>query len=321
MILHALDAFRRNEVTVVLASGSPRRRELLATLLGVEPVVVPSRHDERALRGGGAFATPRVYALENARCKAREVLKRLSSVSVSSVSSVSGARVGDNGSSGDDDDGEEDEGNGDDGAVADVAAAAQSTAVQRRQRLPSKFDFIVGSDTIVVLQDDDNDNGGDDGGKGAFRVLEKPRSEGEAFDMLSRLAGRTHTVITAVAIYDARRPPQEQQQHRSRPYDDDVDEEEHCFDATTASSSSPPPPSSSSSPVVAFAEETQVEMAALSAAEIWAYIGTGEPMDKAGAYGIQGRGGALVRGIRGDYYNVVGLPLHRFAAELARLLD
>ncbi len=58
-------------------------------------------------------------------------------------------------------------------------------------------------------------------------------------------------------------------------------------------------------------EETAVTFRALEADEIRGYIGTGEPMDKAGAYGIQGLGALLVSGIRGDYCNVVGLPVFR----------
>ena len=66
-------------------------------------------------------------------------------------------------------------------------------------------------------------------------------------------------------------------------------------------------------------ECTEVEFRALADEEIDAYVATGEPMDKAGAYGIQGRACTLIRGIRGDYYNVVGLPvcaLHEMLAEL-----
>lgn len=65
-----------------------------------------------------------------------------------------------------------------------------------------------------------------------------------------------------------------------------------------------------------FAVCTEVEFYELSEAEINAYIATGEPMDKAGAYGIQGRGCVLVRQIRGDYFNVVGLPVSRVCREL-----
>ena len=65
-----------------------------------------------------------------------------------------------------------------------------------------------------------------------------------------------------------------------------------------------------------FVERTRVYFYDLTDAEIDAYIETGEPMDKAGAYGIQGKAGVFVRKINGDYYNVVGLPLARLARVL-----
>lgn len=65
-------------------------------------------------------------------------------------------------------------------------------------------------------------------------------------------------------------------------------------------------------------EETAVTFRALEEEEIWGYIATGEPMDKAGAYGIQGLGALLVSGIRGDYCNVVGLPVFRLGRMLGR---
>lgn len=63
-------------------------------------------------------------------------------------------------------------------------------------------------------------------------------------------------------------------------------------------------------------EETQVTFRDLTEAEVRQYVSTGEPMDKAGAYGIQGLGGLLVEGIRGDYSNVVGLPVCRLGQML-----
>lgn len=63
-------------------------------------------------------------------------------------------------------------------------------------------------------------------------------------------------------------------------------------------------------------EATDVLFRPLTEEEISAYVDTGEPMDKAGAYGIQGRGCVLVEGIRGDYYNVMGLPVCRLALML-----
>lgn len=65
-----------------------------------------------------------------------------------------------------------------------------------------------------------------------------------------------------------------------------------------------------------FAEETRVEFYPLTDAEIAAYIATGDPMDKAGAYGIQEKGAVNVKGIVGDFYNVMGLPVGRLARVL-----
>ena len=66
-------------------------------------------------------------------------------------------------------------------------------------------------------------------------------------------------------------------------------------------------------------EETAVHFRPLSEREIGAYIATGEPLDKAGAYGIQGRASLFVRGIEGDYFNVVGLPLCKLGQMLKQL--
>ena len=68
--------------------------------------------------------------------------------------------------------------------------------------------------------------------------------------------------------------------------------------------------------VLTQVEETQVTFRDLTEAEVRQYVSTGEPMDKAGAYGIQGLGGLLVEGIRGDYSNVVGLPVCRLGQML-----
>lgn len=68
--------------------------------------------------------------------------------------------------------------------------------------------------------------------------------------------------------------------------------------------------------VLTQVEETQVTFRDLTETEVRQYVSTGEPMDKAGAYGIQGLGGLLVEGIRGDYSNVVGLPVCRLGQML-----
>ncbi len=118
--------------------------------------------------------------------------------------------------------------------------------------------LVLGADTVVVL----------DG-----RVLGKPGDADEAREMLRALSGRTHEVITGVAL--ARQDGAEAE----------VLALEHV--------------------------RTKVTFRDLREAEIEAYVAGGEPMDKAGAYGIQGRGALLVRKIEGCYSNVVGLPLSR----------
>jgi septum formation protein len=68
-----------------------------------------------------------------------------------------------------------------------------------------------------------------------------------------------------------------------------------------------------------FSEITRVEFYPLSEREITEYIATGEPFDKAGAYGIQGKGSVLVKRIEGDFFNVMGLPVARLKRELEKL--
>uniref|UniRef100_A0A1A9W2J9 Septum formation protein Maf n=1 Tax=Glossina brevipalpis TaxID=37001 RepID=A0A1A9W2J9_9MUSC len=69
-----------------------------------------------------------------------------------------------------------------------------------------------------------------------------------------------------------------------------------------------------------FTETADVYFGKLSKEQIYAYVESGDPMDKAGAYGVQGPGGALISRIDGDYYCVMGLPLHRLCCELTNLL-
>lgn len=123
------------------------------------------------------------------------------------------------------------------------------------------YGIIVGADTVVVL----------DG-----RILGKPRDRDDAAGMLRALSGRSHAVISGVAVVAASGEG-ERPGHK---------------------------------PFVSY-DVTEVWMHDLPEPWIEGYIRTGEPMGKAGAYGIQGRGGMLVRRISGCYFNVVGLPLAR----------
>ncbi len=70
-----------------------------------------------------------------------------------------------------------------------------------------------------------------------------------------------------------------------------------------------------------FTEKTRVEFNSLTDEEIESYIATGEPFDKAGGYGIQGKGALLVKSIQGDYFNVVGLPISRLNRELTYFFE
>ena len=114
-------------------------------------------------------------------------------------------------------------------------------------------------------------------------ILGKPKDEEDAFHMLTRLSGRTHHVCTGVTLAMKERPENEKQE---------VIRE------------------------TSFHEVTEVHVARMSPEEIRRYIATGEPMDKAGAYGIQGAFAPYISGITGDYYNVVGLPLCHLYQEL-----
>lgn len=183
-------------VEVILASQSPRRRELLA-LVGITHAVRPADIDESVLPA----EAPVPHCERLARAKAH------------------------------------------------VLADRHPSAV------------VIAADTIVVLDGD---------------ILGKPRDAADAAAMLTRLAGRTHTVHTAMAV---------------------------ARDGRTVSA----------------VESVEVTFRPLTAAEIATYVATGEPMDKAGAYGIQGYGATIVERIHGDYFSVMGLGLRRLVALLAEV--
>lgn len=121
----------------------------------------------------------------------------------------------------------------------------------REKALGVRGRLVLGADTTVIVRDE---------------VLEKPADEADALRMLGKLQGRTHQVVTSVALASGGRIHQ----------------------AT---------------------DVTNVRFRRMSEDFLRAYVATGEPMDKAGAYGIQGYGAALVERIEGDFFSVMGLPL------------
>lgn len=189
---HAPDA----PIKVILASQSPRRRELL-TLIGLAHSVQPADIDESVHPN----EAPVAHAERLARTKASVIAER------------------------------------------ELDA------------------LVVGSDTIVVIDD---------------QILGKPADATHAAQMLRQLSGRTHTVVTAVAVAQG-------------------------------------------SKIVSGVELVSVTFRALSDQMIADYIATGEPMDKAGSYGIQGYGATIVERIDGDYFAVMGLPLGRLIGLCAQI--
>uniref|UniRef100_A0A8C3TWK3 Acetylserotonin O-methyltransferase like n=1 Tax=Catharus ustulatus TaxID=91951 RepID=A0A8C3TWK3_CATUS len=116
------------------------------------------------------------------------------------------------------------------------------------------------------------------------QILEKPVDKQDAYRMLSRLNGKEHSVFTGVAII-------------------------HCLSKDNQLEME----------ITDFYEETKVKFSELSEELLWEYIHSGEPMDKAGGYGIQALGGMLVEYVHGDFLNVVGFPLNHFCKKLAEL--
>lgn len=131
---------------------------------------------------------------------------------------------------------------------------------------PVGLGIIIGADTTVVLDGE---------------MLGKPYSADHAREMLGRLSGRTHEVITGVSVWMVLL--------------NETEEKGGDGKVSLAFRS--------------FSESSFVTFKELSTEDINAYVATGETIDKAGAYGIQGKGGKLVERLEGDFDNVVGLPV------------
>ena len=127
--------------------------------------------------------------------------------------------------------------------------------------------IVIGADTVVAAEG---------------KILGKPGSHQEAYEMIESLQGKTHQVFTGVTLI-------------------------YC--------------GKNGAVVRSFSERTDVHVYPMTSEEIRLYAEDEEPMDKAGAYGIQGRFAAFVKGIDGDYSNVVGLPVGRVYQELKQICE
>lgn len=149
--------------------------------------------------------------------------------------------------------------------ILNIEEVPEYLAVQKALAVAQIYpnDTIIGADTVVIIEN---------------QILGKPRNDAEAFKMLKMLSGKTHTVITGVAVCDSGRTK-------------------------------------------SFSEKSHCTFYELTEAEINNYIATGEPRDKAGAYGIQGKGALLIKEIIGDYYNIMGLPIARLSRHLTDFMQ
>jgi septum formation protein len=222
---------------LILASASPRRRELL-TQAGFTFQVHPAQIPEDPHPNEDPIA----YVTRLAREKAQAVFRELALCQGTAPQVAEKLNL---------------EGGGGFNPRIKATEAMRALAPEGTlSKIPTGAEdaanlVVLGADTTVTL-----DN----------HILGKPENPADAARMLRLLSGRTHRVITGVAVVTAARTE-------------------------------------------VAAEVTAVQFLTLSDEEIAAYIATGEPMDKAGAYAIQGRAARWIPRIVGDYFNVVGLPL------------
>ena len=147
-----------------------------------------------------------------------------------------------------------------------VMSLAEQKAVDVAKEMPEGT-VILGSDTVVAA----------DG-----KILGKPKSHEEAYEMIRRLAGRSHQVYTGVCLVKKG-------------------------------------PEGEADTVVSFYDETDVNVSPKTEKEIREYADSEEPMDKAGSYAVQGFFARYIDGLKGSYANVMGLPVHLVYQELKKL--
>lgn len=224
---------------IILASASPRRRELLAQI-GLDFTVMPSDVEENP-----ASTLPQDIVIELSKEKARDVWKKI---------------------------GQYDTGDGKDDTcvigenrddIFSLHRADGQRGDERNRADDSRDSLVLSADTVVAIDGE---------------ILGKPKDEEDAVRMLSLLSGKEHQVYTGVTFIWI---------------NEEGKQEEYSFYVCTG-----------------------VLMYRMSRAEILEYVRSGEPMDKAGAYAVQGKAAAYIKAVRGEYSNVVGLPVGRLYQEM-----
>lgn len=240
---------------IILASGSPRRRELLAQI-GLEFRVITSEADETT-----DITEPERYVKYLSEIKAAAVYNML----MDGAYAVSGSDINKD---------DIDKNNIDKNNIGknniDKSNIGKNNIDKNsidNNNIDKEWMGDIQTDGYVVI-------GADTIVSHAGHILTKPKDKDDAYRILKELSGDCHQVYTGVTLM----------------YSDGTKN--------------------------TFANKTDVYCYELTDKEIWDYIATGEPMDKAGAYGIQGRFAAYIKGIDGDYNNVVGLPVSRVYQEL-----
>ncbi|XP_076766057.1 dTTP/UTP pyrophosphatase [Xylocopa sonorina] len=145
--------------------------------------------------------------------------------------------------------------------VQDIAKFKAKEVYDRLEEDAVTPTLVISADTMVAMGN---------------IIYGKPKNDSHAFEMLSSLANKEHTVYTGVCL---KTPNKE----------------------------------------VNFYESAKVKFGDISEEQIWTYIKSGESLDKAGGYGLQGLGGSLIEKINGDFYTVMGMPLHSLTKQLNKI--
>ncbi|MFN2927049.1 Maf family protein [Lachnospiraceae bacterium YH-ros2228] len=269
---------------LILASGSPRRLELLQQI-GIRPIVIKSRIEEQITE-----SDPALVVEELSQQKAMDVAENLEEYMIES-------------------------------SLSDMTSGLSETNIDPVPVFHPSQALVLGADTVVAC----------DG-----KILGKPHLHDEAFQMIQMLQGRYHQVFTGVTLVipggkDHKDQLRNQMTNGQLPlakegipqsssgmleFDEKQDRRtslkfDEETDRLTSLKFDEKADRQTSLKFITFHEKTDVHVIPMSDEEIRSYADGSEPMDKAGAYGIQGSFGKFIDRISGDDYNVVGLPLAR----------